>query len=69
MSDITKQVLAGIVLAAIILAVLWIIWGLITALLFCAVYFAGWLVNPPRFWKWLGTAGMTILKWTGIVKQ
>jgi len=61
MSDITKQVLAGIALAITILAVLWAFYGLVTALLFCAVYFAGWLFNPPRFWKWLGVVGIWFL--------
>ncbi|MBN1254014.1 MAG: hypothetical protein JXA50_01905 [Deltaproteobacteria bacterium] len=69
MSENTKKVLAAIGLIILVVGVLWIIWDLITALVICGIYFAGWLFNPPRFWKFLGWAGIGLLRLFGLIKQ
>jgi hypothetical protein len=61
MSDNTKAVLAAIGLVILIVGILWVVWDFITALIICAIYFAGWLYNPVRFWKVLGVVGVWFL--------
>lgn len=58
MGEKTKRVLGGAAFAVIAFATVWIIWDLSVAIFAVAIYFAGWLISPPRFWKILGVVGL-----------
>lgn len=69
MSENAKAILGAIILAVIMFGSLWLWKGLTVAILVCAVYFAGWLYSPPRFWKVLLFLFKKIMQLFGFFKQ